>query len=205
MKDAFNTLFYDPQEGLYKDGLPDPVPESKWQPANPPLRHFSRHSNTLAALYGLCSPEDARRIMRRLLDDRRMQEVQPYFMHFVLDAVAETGLFPEYGMDLLRRWIPSAEECSLGLAEGWYAPEEGIPLTTATRGVEHQPISFPPGCWASEWWNRAFEESLESAADGAFFCRHCYAHSYGLIRCQLRQGEPPKIQVPDGIRWSISD
>lgn len=205
LKDAFNTLFYDPQEGLYKDGLPDPVPESKWQPANPPLRHFSRHSNTLAALYGLCSPEDARRIMRRLLDDRQMQEVQPYFMHFVLDAVAETGLFPEYGIDLLRRWIPSADECGLGLAEGWYAPEAGYSFDHSHAWGGTPAYQLPARMLGFRMVEPGFRRiSLNPQLMGLSFADIAMPTPYGLIRCQLRQGEPPKIQVPDGIQWSIS-
>ena len=37
--------------------------------------------------------------------------VRPYYMHFVLDAVAHAGLFDQYGTEWMRKWhvIPETQ------------------------------------------------------------------------------------------------
>ena len=125
-KVLFNKVFFDNDKKLYFDGLGTPYGgEKHYHPANVDKKYFSKYPNILATLYGLCDKELAVDILERIIFDDSLQDIQPYFMHYLLCAVRKYGMFDKYGMKLLDRWIPVAEECGKGLKEGWIAPEEG--------------------------------------------------------------------------------
>lgn len=120
-----NALLYDPDKRLYHDGhsTSDPTTDWKWHPANPEGKSYATpYANTMAVLAG--APADAsvaRRIMRWVVEEQ-LDIVQPYFMHFVFEALKETGLYDEFAPGLLRRWIPLVEDFDKGLREGFYEP-----------------------------------------------------------------------------------
>ena len=75
-----------------------------------------------AVLCGLCAGERAQKIMRRVMEDETLIDFQPYFAHYVLDALWKTGLFNPYGMKQIDRWKPMVDACDKGLQEGWIRP-----------------------------------------------------------------------------------
>ncbi len=115
----FNAALYDFERGLYFDGLNTPSEVNDWLPKNSEKRYYSMHSNTLAVLYGLCPKSEEKRIMTAVLEDKSLITIQPYFMHFVLEAVYSAGLFEEYGINQILRYENLVEECDKGLKEGW--------------------------------------------------------------------------------------
>ena len=121
----FNKVFFDKERMLYFDGLGTPYGgEKHYHPSNINKKYFSKYPNILASLYGLADDELAKDILDRIIFDEGLQDIQPYFMHYLLNAVRKFDMFDKYGMRLLERWIPVVEECDKGLAEGWIAPEE---------------------------------------------------------------------------------
>lgn len=121
----FNRIFFDKDKKLYFDGLGTPYGgEKHYHPANVNKKYFSKYPNILASLFGLADEELAKDILDRIIFDDSLQDIQPYFMHYLLNAVRKYGMFEKYGIKLLERWIPVVEECDKGLAEGWIAPEE---------------------------------------------------------------------------------
>ena len=116
---AFNECFYDEDKQLYFDGLNDGYVASKWMPENRNKRYFSWHTNSLAALFELAEPQRAKIIMETVLNDMTLINPQPYFMHFVLEAIYKTGLFEKYGIRELKRWNVMTD-FEKGLQEGWY-------------------------------------------------------------------------------------
>ena len=202
---AFEETFYDPQRGLYIDGLPDATAESRWQPANPPRRHYSRYPNILAALYGLCDSERAKRLIRWAADDDNgMAPIQPYFMNFLLQAAEAQDLLREVGMRLLLKWMPSVEACEKGLQEGWYKPEEGYSFdhSHAWGGC---PAYFIPqlllGLRMLEPGYRRI--SLSPDLLGLAFADISFPTPFGMIRCELRAGQEPVVSVPPQIAWEL--
>ena len=124
-KIRFNEVFFDNDKKLYFDGLGTPYGGEKfYHPANVDKKYFSKYPNILAPLFGLCDEELAVDILDRIIFDDSLQDIQPYFMHYLLNAIRRYDMFDKYGMKLLERWIPVVEECDKGLAEGWIAPEE---------------------------------------------------------------------------------
>ncbi len=121
----FNREFYDESRQLYFDGKNDEYGEndSSYLPVNSKKRYYSKYPNILVCAYGLTDDSSARNILKRIIFDASMQDIQPYFAHFLLKAIRRLGLFGEYGMKIISRWKNMIEDCDKGLAEGWIAPQ----------------------------------------------------------------------------------
>ncbi|MBE6782808.1 MAG: hypothetical protein E7536_02200 [Ruminococcaceae bacterium] len=172
LKKSFNETFFDNEKGLYFDGRNFNDEVIEWRPCEYKKRYYSVHSNTLAVLYGLCDEINAKKLMQEIIENKALIQANPYFMHFVIDAVYKTGLFGKYGVDLLRKWTKLVDECDKGLKEVWvgfdcdYSHAWGgtpayqlparfsgiqilepgmkkIKLNPSTYGLEHVEISIP--------------------------------------------------------------
>lgn len=119
LKKAFNELFYDKERKLYFDGLNEKGEVRKYLPENVDKRYFSWHTNSLAVLFDIAPSEIQADIMERILNDMSLINPQPYFMHFVFEAIDKAGIFDKYGIEQLLRWKQMAE-FPKGLQEGWY-------------------------------------------------------------------------------------
>ncbi len=116
VKAAFACL-YDAARGLYFDGFGSD--ESRdWLPAGHG-KYFTYYTNTAAVLYDVCPKEKAEGIMTAILEDGTLTQPQPFFMHFVFEALEKTGLFEKYGFALMRKWQKLIDECAGGLKEVW--------------------------------------------------------------------------------------
>lgn len=121
----FNREFFDGNKHLYFDGKNDEYGgnDSNYLPANSNKKYFSKYPNILVCAYGLTDDNSARNILRRIIFDGTMQDIQPYFAHYLLKAIRRLGLFGEYGMKIISRWKKVVDDCDKGLAEGWIAPQ----------------------------------------------------------------------------------
>lgn len=207
LRTAFHRNFYDQQAQMYFDGHGDPVEGNEWQPANVPLHHFSRYANALAALYDLCPPSEAVRLVRLVADPQSiLPPVQPYFMHFILQAVQHTGLTEEYGLSLYDQWKPLVADCAKGLSEGWIPPEPTYVFdhSHAWGGTPacHLPMFLTGFCMLEPGFGRI---SLSPQLYGLPYADVAFPTPYGMLRCVQRQGEPPQITVPEGLVWELVD
>ena len=198
---CFNREFWDESRELYFDGKNDEYGgDDVHLPANSDKRYFSKYPNILACAYGLTDDNTARDIIKRIIFDDTMQDIQPYFMHYMLKAVRRLGLFGRYGMKLIDRWRPVVNECDKGLAEGWIAPEPSYSfdhshawggtaaynLPSVISGLKilepgMKKISFEPDLWG---------------LDSAFIK---IAVPQGDITVNLEKGRAAEITVPGGI------
>lgn len=120
LKTMFNKYFFDNNCGLYFDGLETPQKGyGDFLPDNIVGKYFSKYTNVLAVLYGICDGKYAAELLERVLYFEDLEDVQPYFMHFVLEAIYKTGLFEKYGIKEIKRWKALYEECSKGMKEAW--------------------------------------------------------------------------------------
>lgn len=123
---AVNTLLYDREKGLYFDGLNTPTPEEllgTYMPQNVEKRYYLPHSNILCTYFGICEKEVAENILKKAVEDKEWGICQPYFKHFLLEAVFRWGLCEEYTLKILEEWKTPIEECPKGLVEGFIKPE----------------------------------------------------------------------------------
>ena len=104
--EAFNRELWNPQKGLYRDGKPfqTSVKPHQWLPADKQIETFSPHVNLLAVLYDLAPKAEHAPIVERVLAEKPLN-TQPWFMHWVFQAIDHVGLFEKYGTAQMRRWI----------------------------------------------------------------------------------------------------
>lgn len=121
LAEAFRRELWVPEKGLFCDGRPfcGRAALNPWLPGDKDRIYFSRHTNALAVAAGLAPPGLAGDILRRILQDDSLPGVQPYFMHFVFEALAQAGLFREYGFREMGRWQALLDEHPSSLKECW--------------------------------------------------------------------------------------
>ena len=121
MKDAINKHLFDKEKGLYVGGLntENKVPENDWLPKNTNVVYYLKQANTLAVLFGIAPQEKRRSILEFVVKDLSKFEMQPYFYHFLLNALYDEGMFEKSGMPLIRRYESMLNKCDKGLAEAW--------------------------------------------------------------------------------------
>ena len=202
---AFHTCFYDGEKHMYIDGLGDYVAERENQPENVPMKHYSRYPNTLAVLYGLCPPSEKVRLVRLVVDEQNeLPPVQPYFMHFILQAVCKVGLAKEYGLTLFEKWKPLVLECSKGLQEGWLAPEPGYSFDHSHAWGGTPAYHMPLLLTGFQMLEPGFKKiSLSPNLFGLKYADISFPTPYGMLRCIQRQGERAEIIAPEGLNWEL--
>lgn len=198
---AINTLLYDAERGLYFEGLNTPTPEEllgQYMPQNVEKRYYRIHANALAACFGVA--ENGAELLRRTLTDSTLGVYQPYFAHFVLEAVLRCGLREEFTMAILNLWREPVRTCPKGLPEGFYAPEPtyrfdhshawgGTPLYTLPMALTGLEIC-EPGFRAVR---------LAPSLLGLDSATVEIPTPYGTITVEQKKGEAPKISVPKEI------
>ncbi len=196
---AFHETLYDAEKGLYFDGLNDAYETNAWLPPNVSKRYYSVHTNSLAVLYGLC-PEDRKvQIMEKVMKDSALIQPQPYFMHFVLDAIAECGLFADYGLDQIRRW-KCMLDFSKGLKEGWYDFTGGYGFDYSHVWGGTPTYQLPVRLSGLKILKPGFREiELSPHLFGLKYAQIEIPTPFGKIEIQMKDGEELFIKVPDEI------
>jgi len=194
---------YDPQRKLFFEGLNTHTDEAligEWMPRNVEKRYYRKHANILAAFFGFFPKDECADLLERIVEDDDLGQVQPWFCHFLLEAVYRCGLREQYTLKLLDQWKAPVMECPKGLPEGFYKPEEsysfdhshawgGTPayaLPMALSGLEilepgYRKIRLSPSLLGLKWANVEIPTPC------------------GMVRLQLREDTSPEISVPDGI------
>lgn len=202
VKKAFNACFYDESRGLYFAGLGGKrkSEENEWLPENVSKKFYLRQVNALAVLFDICDTSVAKKLAERVVADKTLGEVQPYFMHYIFDVAYKYGLFEKYGMDMILRWKQLVEECPKGLAEGWgdfkgdhshaWGGTPAYQLPRAMLGLEMVGAGFS-------------EIRLSPKLLGLEFADISVPTPYGDIKCKLVRGKPPVIEVPGKIKYTI--
>jgi len=203
LSEAIVQHLYDPERGLFFEGLNTPTPEHlvyTYMPQNVTKRYYRRHANILAAFYGIFDKEASRALLERVYCNDCLGEVQPYFMHYWLDAIRRNDLHGTQLLPLLNLWKTSVAECQKGLVEGFYKPEPsyhfdhshawgGTPLYAlpmALSGLEilepgYKRIRLQPKLLGLQWANVEIPTP------------------YGMIRVNLRSDCEPVISAPKEI------
>ena len=77
-------------------GIPFPNEDktrTKWLPNDVDEEFYSQHMNTLAVLFNIAPKEKQMAVMEKVMEDKSLSQAQPYFMHFIFNALAKTNLF----------------------------------------------------------------------------------------------------------------
>ncbi|WP_343246974.1 alpha-L-rhamnosidase N-terminal domain-containing protein [Diplocloster hominis] len=203
VSEGIRRNLWDEERGLFLDGRYDPLSmqDTEWMPADVDRKFYSQHMNALTVLYHIVPEEKQRELMLRVLEDPSLSQAQPYFMHFVLEALGEAGMFEEYGLGQIRRWKDLLDENPDSLKEVWYGFDcdyshafSGIPtyqLPSKILGVTPAAPGF------DEIW---FSPCLPKELSFAF---GCIPTPRGDIRVNLyREGNElkTKLDLPAGVK-----
>lgn len=173
---------------------------TKWLPANPEKRYHSKHANILAVWSGLITGNRAVGLLRRILTEDTLDgytdiDIQPYFMHYLLETVREHGLFPVYGLRLIHMWDKQLIDSPKGLKEGWNAfvgdnshAWGGTPTWQLTMGFSGFRMHEP-----------GFARfSLSPSLMGLRQMHVAIPTPDGLIDIRMESGKETVITLPDG-------
>ena len=200
LKTSYNRCFYDTEKHYYFSGSNSAdttiAPPYHWLPENPLKRYYGVHENVLSVLYGLCDPFEKQRLLVRTLEDETLTPVQPYFMHFVLDAVYTAGLWSRYGMQLLEKWKTCLSRTEKGLAEGWDAFKGDFSHAWGGTPAYQLPARLSGIKILSPGFERISLKPNLYGLDQAYIR---IPTRYGAIEIEQEKGKSPRITVPNGI------
>ncbi len=202
IRSEFNAIFFDEEKQLYFDGLGTPCGGGKhYHPANVNKKYFSKYPNILASLFGLADAELAKNILERIVFDDALQDIQPYFMHYLLNAIRKYDMFDKYGMKLLERWIPVVEECDKGLAEGWIAPEESYSFDHSHAWGGTPAYQMPMAMTGLEILEPGMKKlKFTPKLYGLEYAKISFPTEYGMIEVILHKDKKAVINAPECIK-----
>ena len=62
-------------------------------------------------------------LIEKVMTDKIEGDYQPYFAHFLLEAIYKSGLRDKYTLKVIEKWKAPVKDCRKGLAEGFVKPE----------------------------------------------------------------------------------
>jgi len=198
----FHTL-YDRERGLFFEGLNTPTREdllNEWMPQNVTKRYYRKHANILAAYFGFFEKQRCVSLLEQIMHDETLGVVQPYFLHFLLEAVYRNGLREKYTLAILEQWKAPVRECSKGLAEGFYKPEEQYRFDHSHAWGGTPAYSLPQALSGLEILEPGYRRiRLDPSLLGLAEAHVQIPTPCGMIELILNRGKMPIIKVPDGI------
>ena len=207
LRSAINSLLFDGEKGCYFEGLNTPTkPEllGKWMPQNVEKRYCLKHSNILAAYFGVCDDDTGRILIDKVMSDDIAGDCQPYFMHYLLEAVYRLGLREKYTLEICNRWKEPVLNCRKGLVEGFVAPEPtyrfdhshawgGTPLYSLPKALMGLKIAKPG----------IQEITLSPSLLGLNHARVELLTPYGKVVCEMKEGKKPSVTHPSQITVTL--
>ncbi len=209
LRDCIWNKLWDPQRELFFEGLNTPTPEEKlyrYMPQNVEKRYYRRHANILAAYFGFLPKSDCRVILEHISEDDSLGEVQPYFMHFWLEAIYRNGLRDKYTLELLEKWKESLREFPKGIAEGFYKPEPTYRFDHSHAWGGTPLYALPRAICGFEMLEPGFKKIALNPSDlGLDSASVEIPTPYGKIQVDVKAQGKPIVRVPDGIEYVIPE
>ena len=207
LRTAINALLFDRERQCYFEGLNTPTAEEligKWMPQNVEKRYYLKHSNILASYFGVCDDEVSKSLIDRIMSDEIEGDCQPYFMHYLLEAIYRLGLREKYTRSVCDRWKDAVRACPKGLAEGFVAPEPtyhfdhshawgGTPLYSLPRAIMGLEIKKPG----------MSEIELSPSSLGLDYAYSELLTPLGRVVCEIKDGRVVRMTHPEGMTVSV--
>lgn len=207
IRTAVNSLLFDSEKVCYFEGLNTLTNTEllgEWMPQNVLKRYYLKHSNVLAAYFGICDDNTARTLVHKIMADEIDNDCQPYFLHYLLEAVYRLGLREEYTLKIINRWKKPVLECTKGLVEGFIAPEPTYSFDHSHAWGGTPLYSLPKALMGLNILSAGMKEiELSPSLLGLKYAKTELLTPHGKIICQTKEGEKPCIQCPDNIKVII--
>ena len=134
------------------------------------------------------------------MNDEIEGKVQPYFQHYLLEAIYAHGLREKYTLRVIEQWKTAIRECDKGLPEGFYAPEPSYRFDNSHAWGGTPLYSLPKALTGLSVEKAAYREiKLDPSLLGLEEAKVEIPTPYGMLICEMKQGEEPKIVAPDKI------
>lgn len=196
-------LLYDPAKGLFFEGLNTPTPEhliAYFMPQNVEKRYYRKHANILAAYFGIFDVPTCQSILDKVMTDESLGQVQPYFAHFLLDAIYRNGLRDQYTLTVLEDWKAPVKECPYGLAEGFIKPEPTYSFDHSHAWGGTPAYALPLALTGLELVEPGYQAiRLHPSLLGLTEATTQIPTPYGMITVQQEAGKDSVITLPDGV------
>jgi len=203
LKNAINNNLFDGEKNMYFMGLNTPTDESllgHWMPQNTNKKYYLKHANILAAYFGVCEDNLGRELIKKVMSDEIEGECQPYFMHFLLEAVYRLGLREEYTLKIVELWKKPIKECNKGLVEGFIAPEPSYCFDHSHAWGGTPLYSLPKALLGLEINSPTMKEiTLSPTLLGLDFANVEMLTPYGKLICKIRKDKETEIICPDDV------
>ena len=207
IRNAVNTFLYDKEKGMYFDGLNTPTPEElvyMYLPQNVEKRYYMPHSNILCACFGVCESDIAKRVLKKVVQDKEWGVCQPYFKHFLLEAIYRHGLRDECTLEVLEEWKKPVKECPKGLVEGFVAPEPTYSFDHSHAWGGTPLYALPKAILGLEILEPAYKKIKISPSLLGLESAHVEVPTpYGIMVFDLREGQEISMNVPEEIEVVI--
>jgi len=203
LRDAINSQLFDAEKGIYFEGLNTPTPQEligTYMPQNVPKRYYLKHANILAAYFGLCDDRTARQLIKKIMADEIEGDYQPYFTHYLLEAVYRLGLREEYTLKIIERWKKPVLACSKGLVEGFVTPEPTYRFDHSHAWGGTPLYSLPKALMGLEILEAGMKTiRLSPSLLGLEHATAELLTPYGKVICEQRNNQKPNITYPKEI------
>jgi hypothetical protein len=204
LKENIDKLLFDDEKGIYFEGLNHKIPEEQvceWeQPQNTDKRYYLPHSNILACCYGVADGDKARSILTKVMRDEWPCSYQPYFAHFMFEALYKAGLRDEFTLELAQRWKEPIKKCDKGLVEGFISPDENYTFDHSHAWGGSPLYSIPKAICGFEVLEPAMKKiKLTPTLLGLDFARVEIPTPYGDIVVTQEKGNDAEIICPKEI------
>ncbi len=200
---AIFDQLWDPERRLFFEGLNTRTDASllgEWMPANTKKRYYRMHANVLACFFGFFDRTGCRNLLHRILHEEKLGEIQPYFQHFLLDAVVRNGLRETETLRLLESWKASLAICPKGLAEGFFKPEATYRFDHSHAWAGTPAYALPLAISGLRILEPGFRKiALSPSLLGLGWACVEIPTPLGMIRLNLQQGREAEIDIPPGI------
>ena len=207
LRTAVNTLLFDPEKGIYFEGLNTPTPPqliNHWMPENTQKRYYRKHTNILAAYVGICSDDLAKQIIHKVMSDEIEGGYQPYFAHFLLEAVYRCGLREQYTLAIMEQWKTSALQCPKGLVEGFIPPEPNYSFDHSHAWAGTPLYSLPKALMGLEILEPGMGElRLCPSLLGLPQAKAELMTPYGKVVLQMQDGDTTQITHPKEVKITV--
>ena len=200
---AILTNLYDSHRRLFFEGLNTPTPEhllGEYMPQNVQKRYYRKHANILAAYFGFFPREDCAALLTRILKDDSLGKVQPYFCHFLLEAVYRNGLREEYTLPIPEQWKAPVRECGKGLAEGFHKPEESYSFDHSHAWGGTPAYALPLALSGLEIMEPGMGRiRLNPSLLGLKYAHVQIPTPFGMVKIHMEENREPRITLPKSI------
>ena len=208
LREAVNSQLYDSERGVYFEGLNTPTDEdqiNKWLPMNTEKRYYRKHANILAAYVGICDDETAVRLVREVMDGETLEgEPQPYFLHYLFEAIFRCGLTEEHTLRLAELWKKPTLEFPKGIVEGFYAPEPTYHFDHSHAWGGSPLYSVPKALMGLQILEPSMKRiRLCPSLLGLGYASTELLTPYGKVTVEQKNGEMPIITKPEEIEIEL--